>query len=331
MFASLNGQIVPEHEAQVAAMDAGLQHAVGLFETMHARAGRVFRLDGHLARLRRSAGELGLALLPDDATLAEAVQQAVDANAASSGPLPQARVRLTVTPGSVSLLQRGDDSDASDGGESQDDTGLMNSAPAPTVLVTVSEPIRYDPGYFENGITVSIAGPMANPFDPIAGHKTLAYWGRLRSLRQAASLGAGETIWLDTHNRLASGAVSNVFLVKGDTLLTPIARGEEEQGALPAPVLPGITRQAVLEIAQGEHRDTLGDAASALPSLTIERRMLDINDLLDADEVFLTNSGWHLLPVTTIEKHTVGEGNVGPVATAMRAGLLRLIEVETRR
>ena len=57
--------------------------------------------------------------------------------------------------------------------------------------------------------------------------------------------------------------------------------------------------------------------------------MLDINDLLEADEIFLTNSGWQLLPVHSVEKHTVGDGKVGPIAGRLRSGLLDLIQNET--
>ena len=45
---------------------------------------------------------------------------------------------------------------------------------------TATPPTEYDPAYFTDGILALIAAPKANPFDPLAGHKTLAYWGRLR-------------------------------------------------------------------------------------------------------------------------------------------------------
>jgi hypothetical protein len=57
----LNGAFVEGDAARVSALDAGLQHGVGLFETMQARHGRVFRLADHLDRLAESAAELGLA------------------------------------------------------------------------------------------------------------------------------------------------------------------------------------------------------------------------------------------------------------------------------
>ncbi|MEX0744505.1 MAG: aminotransferase class IV, partial [Phycisphaeraceae bacterium] len=290
----LNGKFLPANQARVPVDDAGFQHAVGLFETMAVYHGQVFRLDQHLARLADSAKQLGLTPKLETDPLAEAVRKTIAHN-----KIDRARLRLTLTAGSLSLLK-------------PDQT----KTPMPTLLIVPSEPTVYAPDYFEKGIMVLVAPPAANPFDQLAGHKTLSYWARLRTLRQAASAGAGEAIWMSVSNHLASGAVSNLFLVKNDSLLTPIARGEEAKGALPAPVLPGITRAAVLERAE-------------VMNIPVQKQMLSVNDLLEADEVFLTNASWHVLPVTQVEKKQIGEGKVGPVTTKLREALLAKIEEET--
>ncbi len=291
----INGQFYPPEEASISVDDAGLQHAVGLFETLAVRNGRAFRLEQHLQRLATSASELGLTRSLDTEALKQAVEQAIAHNNATD-----ARLRLTITAGRISLLR-----DAAE------------KTPGLTVLIQMTPPTAFDPAAFEKGVTVLIAPPLANPFDPLAGHKTLSYWGRLRVLRQAASVGAAEAIIRNVSNHLASGAVSNLFLVHDGRLLTPFARGEETRGALPAPVLPGITRAAIIELAEKE-------------GLTVERRMLSIDDLLQAQEVFLTNSSWFVLPVTRVEKHTVGEGTPGPITTRLREALLTLFHTETR-
>lgn len=293
----LNGDMVDADKAQVSVHDAGLQHGVGLFETMAAQHGRAFRLDQHLERLAQSATTLGLARELDRAELTGAVERTLTEN-----DLAEARVRLTLTAGAASTLPR--------------PGGAPPEVAEPTVLVIATPPVAYAPAYFEDGVRVLIAPPGANPFDATSGHKTLAYWGRLRTLRQAAAAGAGEAIWLNVTNHLASGAVSNVFLVKDGVLLTPIARGEEEQGGLPAPVLPGVTRAAVMELAPG-----LG--------LAVEKRMLTIDDLLEADEVFLTNSGWQVLPVSSVEKQAISDGRAGEVTRRVREAVMGLIEKET--
>lgn len=298
MDAFLNGRMVPAGEAVIAADDAGFQHAVGLFETMSAAHGRVFRLGPHLERLAASARELGLAREVDTEALVRGVRLTLAHN-----KLDRARLRLTLTAGRVSLLR-----------PAEGDT--PGEPPGPTVLVTSSPPTVFDPAYFERGITVLIAPPASNPFDPLAGHKTLAYWGRLRTLRQAAAAGAGEAIWLNITNHLASGAISNLFLVKEGSLFTPFARGEEVEAALPAPVLPGVTRAAILELA-------------AMLQVPVQKRMLSVNDLLEADEVFLTNSNWLVLPVTKVERKAIGDGAVGPMTVRLREAMLELVERET--
>lgn len=295
MDVCLNGMMLEGSEASLTVDDAGFQHAVGLFETMSVYHGHVFRLEAHLQRIADSAQSLGLVRELDTDRCRNVVQQTIEHN-----KLDRARLRLTVTAGRTSLLRPSQNSHQSD----------------PTILVEPSPPTEYDEAYFTKGIMVLIGPPAANPFDALAGHKTLSYWHRMITLRRAASVGGGEVIWLNTSNHLASGSVSNLFLVKNGELFTPFARGEEVESALPAPVLPGITRAAVIE------------QASAMKT-PVTRRMLSVADLLDADEVFLTNSSWLVLPVTHVEKKTIGDGGVGSVTKRMREAILDLVERET--
>jgi len=296
----LNGKLVPLAEARLSAHDAGVQHGVGLFETMQAFNGKVFRLEPHINRLVESAKQLGLASTLRPRPLADVVEHTLQAN-----DLTEARIRLTVTGGDLSLLGA-----ARSGGKS--------AKHEPTVLCVASAPTEYPPAFFDDGVTVVIADPKLNPFDPMAGHKTLNYWTRLRVLTEAAQRDAGEAVWLSVSNHLACGSVSNVILIKDQQLLTPFARGEEVEAALPAPVLPGITRAAVLELAEED-------------DLPIHRKMLSISDLLEADEVMLTNSSWQILPVVQVEKEKIGEGKPGPITTDLRTKLLKLIEKETQQ
>jgi branched-subunit amino acid aminotransferase/4-amino-4-deoxychorismate lyase len=290
----LDGEFIDSASAKISVFDAGFQHGVGLFETMLARNGRIFRVDAHMRRLAGSAGELRLSKRLRPAHLAEAAQLTVQRNEMES-----ARVRLTVTGGDLNLLQSA--------GRTQQD---------PTILIVAQPPTPYPDAFFEKGVSAVIADERSNPLSPMAGHKTLNYWPRIQALQQAAGKGAGEALWFTVSNHLASGSVSNVFLIKDGELLTPIARGEEEVGALPAPVLPGITRGVIIELAED-----LG--------LAVSRRTLDINDLLGADEVFLTNSSWGVLPVIGVEKEKIAEGAVGEITGNLRRGWLRTVEEET--
>lgn len=306
----LNGHFVAMDAARVSAFDAGFQHGVGLFETMLARNGRVFRLLEHMERLGASARELQLV----DTLRTEALCDAVEAALAHHG-MRDARVRLTLTGGDMNLLARS---------VSCDGSGASATAPSkaalrhdPTILIQVQPPTPYPSAMFEQGVGVRVADSRLNMLDAFAGHKTLWYWPRLRELQTAAGAGLQEAIWFDVANGLACGCVSNVFVVKEGVVRTPLARGEEVKGALRSPVLPGITRAALLALAQ-----ELGHA--------VDRARMDISHLLGADEVFLTNSSWGVLPVVRVEASAIGTGAPGPVTRALRAALLQRVDRETQ-
>jgi len=290
----LNGKFVDRNEAKVSVFDAGFQHAVGVFETMLVRNGCVFRIEQHLERLAASARVLRLTERLRTDPLAEAVEMTVSRN-----KLDAARVRLTLTGGDLNLLQ-------SSGRSSQD----------PTILIVAQPPTEYPEAFFKNGVRVSIAESRDNPFHIMAGHKTLNYWPRIQALQLAGTQQASEALWFSVSNHLVGGCVSNAFLIKDRTLRTPIARGEESEDAIPSCVLPGITRRAVIELAERE-------------GLHVEKRMLTIDDVLSADEVFLTNSSWGVLPVVHVERESIDSGEPGPITQQLRQAWLDLVQNET--
>lgn len=290
----LNGHFVQRDDAKVSVFDAGFQHAVGLFETLLVQNGKAFRADRHMHRLADSARKLLLSEHLHVEPLVEAINLTVSENG-----MNRARVRLTLTGGNLNMLQ-------SEGKSTVD----------PTILIVAQPPTEYPPDFFEKGVTVMIAGGRENPLDPTAGHKTLNYWSRIQALQQAAAHGAGEAIWFTVTNHLSAGSVSNIFLVRDGALHTPIARGEEESGAMASTVLPGITRQAIIELA-------------ADFDIGVNKTMISIEELLGADEAFLTNSSWGVLPVTGMEREKIGGGDVGDITRRFREAWLDLIDRET--
>ena len=95
----INGAFIDEAEAAVSVRDTGLLHAAGVFTTMRADRGRVFRLDQHLQRLRASCEALFIPMLPKDEVLRDAIGELLRRN-----NLTEARLRLTVTRGHGSEL-----------------------------------------------------------------------------------------------------------------------------------------------------------------------------------------------------------------------------------
>ncbi len=310
----LNGEFVTRDSARVSAFDAGIQHGVGLFETMRAvyveNDVQVHRLSDHLHRLQGSATTLALTESLQLDALDEAIVLTLERTRETGGKTSAARVRLTITGGDLNLLR------AAKSGERGNEGGGAKRSFDPTLMIDVQPATVYPIQMYEHGVTVALADSRVNPLDLTAAHKTLSYWWRLRELQIAAGKGAAESLVFAVSNHAASGCVSNLLLVRNGVLLTPIARGEEPPShaggvALPSPVLPGVVRGAVLE-------------AAAKRGLTVEKRMLSIDDVLDADEVMLTNSSWGVLPVVRVEATQIGSGKPGDVTMAM----LEAVEAE---
>jgi branched-chain amino acid aminotransferase len=209
----LNGVERSADEPQLSPLDRGFTLADGLFETMRAAGGVIFRLDAHLDRLCTGARLLGIPLPPN---LRDHVASA--ARTAAAGGYEHASVRLTVTRGPAP-------------------PGLAPPPhPAPTIALAVSSltPVAPRP------IVATMATARRNEFAATCGVKTLAYTESVLALAQAKTVGADDAIFLDTAGHVSEATASNLFALIDDTLVTP---------PLTCGVLPGITRAAVLELA----------------------------------------------------------------------------------
>ena len=103
----LNGSLIAREDARISAMDYGFLYGYGIFETMRAYSGKVFRLDRHLERLVGSATVLGITV--DKSVLSSAVMDTINANS-----LSEARIRLTVSIGEGATVP--DPASCGDGG-----------------------------------------------------------------------------------------------------------------------------------------------------------------------------------------------------------------------
>ncbi len=280
----LNGQLVDAEQARVTVFDAALQHGVGLFETLRVYHGVPFLLSAHLARLSMSAQQLGV--LPGDHTqpIRQAVHDVLDAN-----DLKEARLRITLTAGPL--------------GQAPDEQ------PTPAVLVVATDRPDYPPEFYKVGMTVCISGHRQSADDPLAGHKTICYFARLLALRQAQANDCQEAIWLNAEGKLAEACTSNLFVVKDGVLKTPPRS---------TPVLPGVTRAAVIELAK----------CLQIP-VPVEETPLDPQELLDADEAFLTNAVMGVMPLCRVERQEVGTGQPGELTRQLHEAYGQFIRQET--
>jgi branched-chain amino acid aminotransferase len=168
----------------------------------------------------------------------------------------------------------------------------------PTVVM-VTKPFQPLPDEaYRDGVAVIVSSVRRNhrsALDPAL--KCCNLLNNALAMQQARDQGALEPIMLNHEGALAEGAGSNVFLVKDGVLLTP---------PLDAGILAGVTRAVVLERAK-----VLGVPA--------RETSLHLQELLAADEAFITSSLKELVPVRTVDGAVVGNGRPGPLT-------LRLLE-----
>lgn len=288
-YAWLNGNWIEDSAAAISIRDSGFLHAAGMFTTLRAKGGVPLFLDRHLSRLRDSGKHLSIPIPHEDDQLTAAVREVLARNS-----LSEARLRITVTRGVPEVEQQ---------------------SLKPTALITANALTAHPKESYEHGITVLLLDEQKlNPYDLQAGHKTLDYLSRMAGLRSAAARSAGEALWFNVHNYLQSGSISNVMIVKNDRILTPPTPNEIAEPTLqermPYPrsaVLPGITRGVVLELAR---KNGIG----------VELAAINVTQLLDADEVFLTNSIMGVMPVCRIERSVIGDDRPGDLTVKLAEG-----------
>jgi branched-chain amino acid aminotransferase len=286
----LNGRLIPRFEAKLSPFDHGFLYGYGLFETMRAYNGRIFRLDSHITRLRCSAESIGLVhsiLTTDEGkqSLKAACMATLEEN-----ELKDARVRLTVSAGE---------------GDITPDPGTCSS---PTVLITARNLVPSPPEKYETGFKAAVSFLRRNSQSPLSRLKSTCYMENVLARMAAKAAGYDEAIFLNEQGYLAEGSTTNIFLVSHGELVTP----SFESG-----VLPGITRDAVLEIARTSN-------------IKATERWVELNELIEAEESFLTNSVLELMPLVSIEGRPVGSGKPGKLTRDLLFAYRKLVD-ETLR
>lgn len=240
-----NGKLSRGGTIELPADNRGLWLGDGLFETMLMVKGKVAELDAHLSRMANSAGVLGLGY--SDAAVRVAVG---DLGAASDAPVNAVRVRLL----------RGD----------------------PAILLATAT--AFDIALICKSQRLATVSIRRNPHSIASTHKTLSYIDSIAALREAEKAGADGALMMNTLGKVASSAIANLFLLKGDTLITPGV----DQG-----ILPGTTRARLLR-----------DAGSL--GLRPVERVVDQSELFTVDAIFLANALRLLTPVTQIDGRLTG-------------------------
>lgn len=269
-YIGVNGVPTPSEEAVISVMDHGFMYGMGLFETFRTYGGRPFLLDEHLERLRSGCMALGMRYPFADGTEGSMdpsdVEQLTEqiAELMKLNELKEAYIRLTVSAGEGPL-------------------GLPSGVyEEPKIIVYVKPLPDISKNLYTGGKSLWRLHTPRNTPEGEVRFKSLHYMNNILAKRELAAYGeealGGEGLMLTGEGYLAEGIVSNLFFVQNGKLYTPeIATG----------ILPGITRGIVLELA---HRH----------GIECEEGLFVWDQLLLADEVFVTNSIQELVPVTRL-------------------------------
>ncbi|MEE8484426.1 MAG: aminotransferase class IV [Nitrospinota bacterium] len=165
-------------------------------------------------------------------------------------------------------------------------TGRFSDMPGESALVIIGTNIEPD----KKPAKAAFAPWPVNENDPAVFHKTTSRFSLVEAFRRAKTEGLDEFVFVNTKDEIAEGIFSNVFWLKGGTIFTP----SEECG-----ILPGIARAKVMERANDTGINVLSGRFSR-------------KDIIDADEIFFTNSVIGVRPCAEFEGRGLKPGKIAP-------------------
>lgn len=275
---NVNGKITGEQQAVISVFDHGFLYGEGVYEVLRTYRQRLFLLDRHLRRLHRSAGMIALGIPFTDQQIADRMSETVGHAAKLAAAGTEWYIRIMVTRGI---------------GELSYDPAVT---PDPSVVIIVKPHVEPPAEVYTNGIRVVFSSVVRNhpeTVNPMIKSNNLLNCAL--AMQEGYRRGAYEVIMRNYRGELAECALSNLFIVKGGTALTP---------PLSAGLLPGITRECVFDLGKQTGID-------------VREQVLRDEDLYGADEAFITGTTREIIPMVNVEERKIGSGVPGPVTTKL--------------
>jgi len=272
--AYLNGSFVPLEEARISPMDRGFLFGDGIYEVIPSYDGHMVGFDRHMQRLNQ-----GLAAIKLANPLSTDAWKALLTEVASRNSGDYLGLYLQVTRGAPPVRNH----------------RFPENCP-PTVFAyafEVHEPNDGDPSRATCYRVATTTDRRWRRCDI----KSVALLGNVLHMMEGVDTGADEILLFNDKNELTEAAACNVFIVQGDSILTPPLDQEK---------LPGVTRNMLVDILRDE----------ALP---VAEMPLTRDAVITADEVWLTSSTKEIAPVIAVDGQMVGDGRPGPVWATTQA------------
>jgi branched-chain amino acid aminotransferase len=283
----MNGKLVPWDDAKIHVGSHVIHYGSAVFEGLRCYAtpegSAVFRLDAHTERLFDSAKIYRMDVPVDQAAFNQAVLDTVAAN-----ELPACYIRPLIYRGYGQLG--------------------VNPFPCPVdMAIMVWDWGKYlGPEALERGVDVRVSSwTRIAPNTLPAMAKTAANYMNSQLIKmEAIKDGYAEGIALDADGHVSEGSGENLFLVKKGMLVTP---------PLVSSVLPGITRDSVIQLARRLE-------------IPVSEARLPREALYVADELFFTGTAAEITPIRSVDKIVVGAGKRGPLTEALQDAFFDVLE-----
>jgi len=274
-----NGKFVPESEAKISIFDSALMFGDMVFEMTRSFNKKQFKLKEHIDRLYSSIEHVKIPLKTSKQEMEEICYKTIEKNKPEFLDSDEHRLMINVSRGPLSIYSE-----------------IFNHKLEPTIIVA-DFPLKWTVQgmgkLFDSGINAIVPKQRAIPeelLDPKVKNRSRLHY--MMANIQTSEF-PGENNWpllLDPDNFIAEGSGDNFFIVKDNELFTPEPRN----------ILVGISRNYILELA-----DNLG-----IPS---HETNLEVQDVKDADEAFMTATPFCMLPVTSLHREKIGSGKRGPI------------------
>ena len=261
----LNGQYLPLNEAKVSVLDRGFLFGDGIYEVIPSYSGHPFHFEQHMERLENSLSSIRLANPHDRPQWLEILMPLLDAHLDQS-------IYLQITRGVA---------------DKRDHAFPENTPPTVFAMSSTIAPF-----------TEVDSGAKAISIDDsrwqLCNVKATTLLANILLRQQAVEKGCAEAI-LVKDGYVTEGAASNIFAVIDGILITPPKSHE---------ILPGITRDVILEIA-GEN------------NIPYSEDIISLDALKTAGEIWLTSSTREIIPVVQLDDETIANGKPGPIWQTM--------------
>ena len=266
----VNGSFLPFEEASIPIMDRGFLFADGIYEVSAVLNSRLVDNDAHLARLDRSLDQIRIANPYTAQEWTRLEEELVRRNGLVEGV-----VYMEVTRGAA-----------------ERDFAFPKDAKPTVVMFTQVKNITRAPAA-ETGVAVVTVEDLRWKRRDI---KSVALLAQVLAKQAAAEAGVFEA-WMVEDGHVTEGSSSTAFIITRD--------GRIVTRPLSNAILPGITRQSVMRLAQ-EH------------GLKVEERLFTIEEAHAAAEAFLTSASSFVMPVIEIDGKPVGNGRPGALTRRLR-------------